>query len=120
MGIVSLALLHPITTGCTPFPRSKIVQDLSALVAEITLGAWIQPGEPNFALFSRATQTIRSLLDSLTAWKAQSVQHQPDSSYANEMASMTEDWNAFIDSHPWEFEMDFWASLAEHPTLLDV
>lgn len=97
-----------------------MVQDLSALVAEITIGAWIQAGEPNFALFNRATRTIRSLLDSLTAWKAHPEPSELSRSYTtNEIASLTEDWNAFIDSQPWEFEMDFWASLAEHPILLD-
>jgi hypothetical protein len=39
------------------------------------------------------------------------------SSHQNENTYLTEDWNAFIDSQPWEFEMDFWANLAEHPTL---
>lgn len=91
-----------------------MLQDLSTLVAEISIGAWIQAGEPNFALFTRATQTIRSLLDSLTAWKPHT---ELCSSYQNETTDLTEDWNAFIDSQPWEFEMDFWANLAEHPTL---
>ncbi|KAL2703509.1 hypothetical protein AAEP93_004580 [Penicillium crustosum] len=113
-GIVSLALLHPISADCRPFPRSKMLQDLSTLVAEISIGAWIQAGEPNFALFTRATQTIRSLLDSLTAWKPHT---EFCSSHQNETTDLTEDWNAFIDSQPWEFEMDFWANLAEHPTL---
>ncbi|KAJ5607118.1 hypothetical protein N7537_003737 [Penicillium hordei] len=113
-GIVSLALLHPISADCRPFPRSKMLQDLSTLVAEISIGAWIQAGEPNFALFTRATQTIRSLLDSLTAWKPHT---ELCSSHQNENTYLTEDWNAFIDSQPWEFEMDFWANLAEHPTL---
>ncbi|KAJ5721970.1 hypothetical protein N7488_000005 [Penicillium malachiteum] len=117
-GIVALALLHPMAEDCLPFPRSKMVQDLSALVAEITIGAWIQTGDPNFALFSRATRTIRSLLDSLIAWKAYPGPNKPSEPYTNDMASLTEDWNAFIDSQPWEFEMDFWASLAEHPALL--
>ncbi|KAJ5496528.1 hypothetical protein N7463_008515 [Penicillium fimorum] len=114
-GIVSLALLHPISADCRPFPRSKMLQDLSTLVAEISIGAWIQAGEPNFALFTRATQTIRSLLDSLTAWKPHT---ELCNSHQNENTDLTEDWNAFIDSQPWEFEMDFWANLAEHPTLI--
>lgn len=92
---------------------------MSALVAEITTGAWIQAGEPNFALFSRATQTIRTLLDSLMNGKPQQEPNAPGSTYSAEAASLTEDWNSTIDSHPWEFEIDFWANLAEHPILLD-
>lgn len=92
-----------------------MLQDLSTLVAEISIGAWIQAGEPNFALFTRATQTIRSLLDSLTAWKPHT---ELCGSHQTENTDLTEDWNAFIDSQPWEFEMDFWANLAEHPTLI--
>lgn len=92
-----------------------MVQNLSALVAEITIGAWIQAGEPNFALFTRATRTIQSLLDSLTAWTPQVGLY---SSHQNQDTGLTADWNTFINSQPLEFEMDFWASLAEHPTLL--
>jgi hypothetical protein len=92
-----------------------MVQDLSALVAEITIGAWIQAGEPNFALFTRVTRTIQSLLDSLMAWKPQMGSYN---SQRNQGTDLTEDWNTLINSQPLEFEMDFWASLAEHPTLL--
>ncbi|CAG8367868.1 unnamed protein product [Penicillium salamii] len=114
-GIISLALLQPIGPDNRQLPRSKMVQYLSALVAEITIGAWIQTGEPNFALFTRATRTIQSLLDSLMAWTPQVGSY---SSHQNQDTGLTEDWNTLINSQPLEFEMDFWASLAEHPTLV--
>lgn len=53
-------------------------------------------------------------------WKPQQELNGAGNAYPAEAASLTEDWNASIDLHPWEFEMDFWASLAEHPTLLDM
>lgn len=116
-GVVSLALLtHPVGTGVEPFSRTKMVQDLSVLVAEIRTGAVIQDGEPNFALFTRATQTIQSLLDSLMVWRSPGAT-------ANVQPSLglcdLEDWGLLGNLDPWEFEFGFWANLAEHPTLLN-
>lgn len=93
-----------------------MIQGLSVLVAEITIGAWIQPGEPNYALFSQATRTIQSLLDSLTA-----VKEQPSKASGDSQQLMNSDgtWDPYINSQSWELEMDFWASLAEHPTLIN-
>ncbi|RKK91727.1 hypothetical protein BFJ68_g16112 [Fusarium oxysporum] len=79
-GIISLALLNgsahdaPGRQG-----RAKLVQDLSVLVAELKVGAIVRAGEPNYALFSRATRTMQSLLDSLTTWvPSESHQQTPD------------------------------------------
>jgi hypothetical protein len=91
-----------------------MIQALSVLVAEITIGSWIQPGEPNFALFSQATRTIQSLLDSLTALKVPSGPNDSQQLLGSEVA---DNWDPYINSQSWELEMDFWASLAEHPTL---
>lgn len=111
-GIVSLALLSPATMESPSYSRSKMIQDLSVLVAEAKTGAWIQAGEPNFALFTRATRTIQSLLDSLlTARPHASKIPGLDSSLIGE-------WDPYANSQLWDFEMDFWANLAEHPTLL--
>ncbi|OJD40320.1 zn-c6 fungal-type dna-binding domain [Diplodia corticola] len=115
-GVISLALLNSaISSGIQPIARSKMVQDLSVLVAEIRTGVLIQAGEPNFALFTQATRTIQSLLDSLMVWRSPPgpLYPQPDAS-----AEFLEDWNTGIDFDPWEFEQDFWAGLAGHPTLL--
>ncbi|KAK0763733.1 hypothetical protein N5P37_003117 [Trichoderma harzianum] len=115
-GIISLALLNSTAPDYRQFSRSKMIQALSVLVAEITIGAWIQPGEPNFALFSQATRTIQSLLDSLTALKAASGASDSQQLLNSEVA---DNWDPYINSQSWELEMDFWASLAEHPTLVN-
>ncbi|RFU75129.1 fungal specific transcription factor domain-containing [Trichoderma arundinaceum] len=115
-GIISLALLNSTAPGSRQFSRSKMIQALSVLVAEITIGAWIQPGEPNFALFSQATRTIQSLLDSLTALKAPS---RSNDSQQLLNSDVVDNWDPYINSQSWELEMDFWASLAEHPTLIN-
>lgn len=96
-----------------------MIQDLSVLVAEITIGAWIQPGEPNYALFSQATKTIQSLLDSLTAVKEQPSKGGGDSQQFIDPEGADNTWDPYINSQSWELEMDFWASLAEHPTLIN-
>ncbi|KAK7397709.1 hypothetical protein QQX98_012924 [Neonectria punicea] len=115
-GIISLALLNStVNTGASPFSRSRLVQDLSVLVAEIRTGAVIQAGEPNFALFTRATSTIQSLLDSLMTWgqsRTDTLNSQVDTS-----TQYIDRWDPCINFDPWEFEIDFWANLAEHPTL---
>lgn len=95
-----------------------MIQDLSVLVAEITIGAWIEPGEPNYALFSQATRTIQSLLDSLTAAKEQTLKGSDSKPLINPDAADST-WDPYINSQSWELEMDFWASLAEHPTLMN-
>ncbi|KAH7142097.1 hypothetical protein EDB81DRAFT_691571 [Dactylonectria macrodidyma] len=110
-GIISLALLNSTTTNAISHSRSKMIQDLSVLVAEVTTGAWIQAGEPNFALFTRATRSIQTLLDSLLAARPPEV---PQGLSQN----LVESWDPYANSPLWEFEMDFWANLAEHPTLL--
>ncbi|KAB2569457.1 hypothetical protein DBV05_g11869 [Lasiodiplodia theobromae] len=130
-GVISLALLNSaISSGIARLSRSKMVQDLSVLVAEIRAGALIQAGEPNFALFTRATSTMQSLLDSLmVVWRSPEQpagqqqtggqQGQMDVSGVGSITDVTlDDWNACIDFEPWEFEQGFWASLAVHPTLL--
>ncbi|KAF9641586.1 hypothetical protein BFW01_g1569 [Lasiodiplodia theobromae] len=130
-GVISLALLNSaISSGIARLSRSKMVQDLSVLVAEIRAGALIQAGEPNFALFTRATSTMQSLLDSLmVVWRSPEQpagqqqtggqQGQMDVSGVGSVTDVTlDDWNACIDFEPWEFEQGFWASLAVHPTLL--
>ncbi|KAH8122896.1 hypothetical protein LI328DRAFT_169252 [Trichoderma asperelloides] len=117
-GFISLALLNSTTPDSHQFSRSKMIQGLSVLVAEITIGAWIQPGEPNYALFSQATRTIQSLLDSLTAVKEQTSKTSDSQQLINPDGA-DNSWDPYINSQSWELEMDFWASLAEHPTLIN-
>ncbi|KIL85386.1 hypothetical protein FAVG1_11342 [Fusarium avenaceum] len=108
-GMISLALLNAVAGETMSHSRSKMIQALCTLVVEITTGAWIQAGEPNFALFARATRTIQSLLDSLLAARSpQSFSQDADAA-----------WNPYANSQLWEFELDFWANLAEHPNLIE-
>jgi hypothetical protein len=123
-GIVCVALLNPsIGRGSRPFLRSKVLQDLSVLAAEIRIGAVIQAGEPNFALFTRATRTIQSLLDTLMASEfparlpSRLPEAEPILPQQHLNFDLLEDWDPWINADPWEFESDFWTTLAEHPSL---
>ncbi|KAH8199188.1 hypothetical protein TruAng_006657 [Truncatella angustata] len=110
-GICSVALLGPQThfqaDGAPSF--SQLIQDLNVLVVEIRLGAWIQKGHPNFALFTQATQTIQSLLDAV-------MSRQLGTDTGSTQAAQF-DFSTMPDStvrfQPWEFEMDFWTSLED-------
>ncbi|KKY13512.1 putative fungal specific transcription factor domain-containing protein [Diplodia seriata] len=115
-GVTSLALLNPSTSAAiAPVTRSRMVQDLSVLVAEMRAGVLIKAGEPNFALFTRATRTIQSLLDSLMVWR-------PDPDANADLLGCTADflegWQTQGGFEPWEFEQGFWEGLAGHPTLV--
>ncbi|KFY41746.1 hypothetical protein V495_04814 [Pseudogymnoascus sp. VKM F-4514 (FW-929)] len=122
-GIISLALLNPSSSGKSirPLQRSKMLQDLSVLVAEVRTGAFIQAGEPNFALFTRATQTIQILLNILMggelAPRIPEAEPTPLSPQNLPPDQPIDDWDPWINNDPWEFEIDFWANLAEHPSL---
>lgn len=92
-----------------------MLQNLTILHAEITVGAWIQAGDANYSLFERATNTIKILLESKTPWGPDLAQPGMESI---PQALELEQWDPYSELQPWDFEMDFWTNLAEHPTLL--
>ena len=99
------------------FPAAKALQDLSVLVAEIGLGALVQPGEPNYALLIGATRTIQSLLD---AFMSGELNHFPESGSTTAEPppiSNLDQWLPWTNTDFWDFETDFWRNLADHPTL---
>jgi hypothetical protein len=96
-----------------------MLQDLSVLVVEVRLGAVIHAGEPNFALFTRATRTIQSLLDTVMVPVSQRElpQSVPTTPQQQLNFESTENWDPWVNAEPWEFEIDFWANLGKHPSL---
>ncbi|KAJ4256028.1 hypothetical protein NW762_009102 [Fusarium torreyae] len=114
-GIISLSLLNLPANDDWAGQRAKCVQDLNILVAKLKVGAIVRAGEANFALFSRATRTMQSLLNSLadgTSFGTQQTQTQDSNN-----AYLASDLNLFANFEPWDFEVDFWANLADHPSL---
>lgn len=119
-GIVSLALLNPAGSTFDPTQRAEIVQALTVLVTEIRLGAVVGPGEPNFELFTRAIRTMQNLLDTIITTPPSMRRLESAQSGVPEFLDNhhSDDWTPWINAEPWEFELDFWTNLAEHPLLL--
>lgn len=121
-GIVSLALLKlSIFSSIEPSHCSEMLQNLTVLVHEIRLGAVVETEDPNFELFTQATHTLQSLLD--TVMPAQHPKRPMETGpplAADQSLNLGRigEWTPWAnDAEPWEFELDFWANLAEHPLL---
>ncbi|KAJ5155591.1 hypothetical protein N7492_008394 [Penicillium capsulatum] len=111
-GIILLALLKQHSHAAHGISRTKTLQDLNVFVAEVQIGTIVKPGDPNYALLSKATATIQRFLDSFHS----DVVAAPDPGHDDG----NEDWAALLSQDLWDFEAGFWQSLADHPSLLVV
>ena len=114
-GIILLAILgqrNPQNLG--GLSRVRVLQNLRILVAEIRIGVLSHPREPNFALLSRAAQTIENFLDS---------EERHDHHSSNQINSHQDapgqlgPWASNMNLEAWDFDLGFWENLAEHPFL---
>lgn len=125
-GIVSLALLSlSVVSNFTELQRVEMLQNLTVLVTEIKVGAVLGPGDPNFELFTRATQIMQNLLDAVlitslprSRMVAQLDKQQTALADRDREQNQDAEWTPWINAGPMEFELDFWNNLAEHPLLL--
>lgn len=122
-GIISLALLN--TSASSTLGQNvwaEIVQKLCVLVTEIRLGAVVRPGEPNYELFTQAMRTMQNLLDiTMTGQRFPNlVESGPDHVQQSAVNTQDDGWIQWLNAEPWEFELDFWTNLAEHPSLSGV
>ena len=83
-------------------------------MAEVQIGTIVRSGDPNFALLSRATQTIQRFLDSFHSDSAPPPAPEAGHDDGNE------DWAALLSQDLWDYEAGFWQSLADHPSLLAI
>lgn len=99
--------------------RSKVLQNLSVLVAEIEVGSLVEADDSNYKLLISASHTISNLLDQLLH---ETVGIQKENGNFFEPPLLADMGNQPVWS-PWdnaalqEFEMDFWLNLAGHPSL---
>ncbi|KAJ5634219.1 hypothetical protein N7528_002061 [Penicillium herquei] len=115
-GIILLALLKQHTSTAGSIPRTKILRDLSVFVAEVQIGTIVRPGDPNYALLSKATQTIQRFLDSFHSDAVPGSGLEPQGHHEEG----SDDWAALLSQDLWDYEAGFWQSLADHPALLAV
>lgn len=115
-GVISLALLRRSGTSTPAKIKSQMIQSLCVLVAEVRSGAIISPENPKFELFTRATRTISSILDS-SLTLAPPVRVSMANLQDNASFDISTNWNPDISFEPWDFEADFWENLATHPTI---
>ncbi|KAH9226326.1 hypothetical protein K456DRAFT_1754891 [Colletotrichum gloeosporioides 23] len=116
VGIALLAMLkQPSLVTQFKIPKNRTLQDLGVLVAEIEMGTIIRPGEPNFTVLSAAADTIQQFLDRIQMEDSQSkyISSRKETSPSND----SEPWDFGLSLDPWNFELGFWESLAEHPSL---
>ena len=100
--------------------KTGVLQNLTVLVAEVETGALVHTEDPNYALLARATQTIQSLISRIFTGELT----KPAPTRLIEAVSLPvadddvdEETAYWINQNPWDFEMDFWNNLAEHPIL---
>ena len=97
---------------------TKVFQDLSVLVAEVDSSALIETRDPNYALLSGAVRTIKVILERLTSnFLSQLPVYQADQI----LPYLSDGQDSVPWSIPgtWDFELDFWTDLVDHPVLLE-
>lgn len=121
-GIICLSLLKqsPIAND-SGISKAQMIQDLNVLVAVVETGVFLHPIDPNYALLSRATLTIKSLLRRLLT---RDIRQQPTVTETDTLLQNPSDitpgtWNLWDNQHLQDFEVDFWLNLAEHPFLTE-
>lgn len=92
--------------------RSKTLLNLGILVAQVQVGSLVRRGDPNYALVSKATQTIERFLDSVHREGTQIAAQPPSNPGVNG------EWDTFFSQDLCDFETVFWENLADHPSLL--
>ncbi|SPO06607.1 uncharacterized protein DNG_09297 [Cephalotrichum gorgonifer] len=126
IGIIMISMLRR-NNPTDGFQESKTLRDLGIIVSGVDLGTIVRPTEPNYALLSRATNTINKFLERihlrdrrLSPPTAASRGAEPAA--APEMAvaaSVVEPWIRQSQLEPWDFEAEFWDNLAEHPSMFN-
>jgi hypothetical protein len=74
------------------------------------MGSLIREWDPNYALLSKATQTIQRFLDISQNDDVDSLAPKA----IPEPTSSSDDWFSLLNPDPWNLEMGFWSNLGEH------
>ncbi|PWY92640.1 hypothetical protein BO70DRAFT_367708 [Aspergillus heteromorphus CBS 117.55] len=113
-GILLLSMLRQQSTQhAERTPWSKPLLNLGIFVAQIQAGSIVRPGDPNYALISKATHTIDRFLDSV---HREGALHDP--ARVSSRVEEGGDWAALFSQDLYDFEAAFWQNVADHPSLL--
>ncbi|KAJ5115743.1 hypothetical protein N7456_000091 [Penicillium angulare] len=121
-GLISLTLIkRSFVTENSQISTSKVFQDLSILVGEIERGTLVYMDSPNFILLTRATQTIKSLLDRMM-YPFQNMASELDTQISvpvgsEDIVGLDGNWGLWDSNSFQDFEINFWHNLAGHPFL---
>ncbi|KAF4449670.1 Fungal transcriptional regulatory protein, N-terminal [Fusarium austroafricanum] len=113
IGIIMIAMLRR-QTRYDSLQDAQTIRDLGIIVTVVDLGTIVRPMEPNYALLSRAIDTIKKFLVRFNAQDRQSGLVQGLNVPGTIEGSL---WGLQCQLEPWDFEIDFWDNLAEHPSM---
>ncbi|KAM0424941.1 hypothetical protein ACHAPT_009742 [Fusarium lateritium] len=108
-GIILMAMLnqHPIPP-CLRASRARVLQDLAVLAAEVERGTVVKAEDPNYAILSKAAQTIQRFLDIINS--EQGIEAIP------QLSEPEASWGQQL-GQDLESEFSFWQGIADHPSL---
>jgi hypothetical protein len=94
-----------------------VIRDLGIVALGVDLGTIVRPSEPNYALISSATSTIRKVLTGLQS-RDKEASPAVGASTPHSL-SQFDSWVPGTQLEPWGVEFSFWQNLAEHPSIFD-
>jgi hypothetical protein len=100
---------------CDALQDAQTIRDLGIVVTEVDLGTIVRPMESNYALLSRAVDTIKKFLIRFHAQDRQAG--LPQSTGISATIPDDNIWDFQSHLEPWDFEINFWDTLAEHPSM---
>lgn len=80
------------------------------------MGTIVRIGDPNYALFSKATQTIQRFLSTVGSNELMPVSEIQSGLSPNHAE---DDWALQLDPDMWNLDSELWENLSGHPFLLN-
>ncbi|RSL50879.1 hypothetical protein CEP53_008641 [Fusarium sp. AF-6] len=113
-GIIIMAMLNQNPTpSCLRISRSRVLQDLAVLVAEVERGTVVKAEDPNYAILSKATQIIQKFLDFINSEQGmETIPQLPEQQLQQPDAPGGQQLGQDLES-----EFSFWQGIADHPSL---
>lgn len=119
-GVICLALLqYPPMLDSRAAISPRALRDLGVLITEVEYGTLVYKEDANYGLLAGATHTIKNILD-----KSLHRSHPADNQPLNPVIQVAstdvnnEFWDPWDSNNIQDFEVNFWLTLAEHPSLL--